>query len=93
MNQVDEIELDPNDPWEILFSQLNLAEELGHGAFGQVWKGILTKKDREKGKNKKSRVAVKMLRGKLVTIKIHKSQMILIRPDTYNRRGNFRGES
>ena len=58
---------------------MELVKELGRGAFGKVWKGILTKnevpkpaedaKDKPNKKpsqtKKKSKVAVKMLRGKI----------------------------
>ena len=75
------LELEPRDSWEVLFSQVELIKELGHGAFGKVWKGVLTtsetveaaadKKGTSKEKapkiiQKKTTVAVKMLRGKFL---------------------------
>ena len=81
------------DSWEVHFSKVELVKELGRGAFGKVWKGVLTtsefvkladdnkRKKAKKKKNKKNSdeseivtktiekkttVAVKMLRGKSV---------------------------
>ena len=64
--------LEPKDSWEVLFSQVELVRELGRGAFGKVWKGVLTtneivkladekkrKKVAKKGKKKAKKVKEK----------------------------------
>ena len=90
---IDEFQGEPKDSWEVMFRQVELVRELGRGAFGKVWKGVLTtneivkiddnkkkkklakkvnrkvpnkKEKTTKTMQKKTKVAVKMLRGEYV---------------------------
>ena len=51
------------DKWEIKGSDVTIYEELGHGAFGKVCKGILQASLYKKRHQSTITVAVKMLEG------------------------------
>ena len=53
------------DKWEINASDVTIYEELGHGAFGKVCKGIMRTSSYMKRHQSAITVAVKMLQGML----------------------------
>jgi len=53
------------DQWEIKGGDVTIYEELGHGAFGKVCKGIMQASSRRKRGQSRITVAVKMLQGML----------------------------
>ena len=53
------------DKWEIKGSDVTIYEELGHGAFGKVFKGIMQASSCMKRRQSTITVAVKMLQGML----------------------------
>ena len=52
-----------NDKWELKSDDIIVCEELGHGAFGKVCKGIMEAPSLKKKTRSTITVAVKMLQG------------------------------